>query len=132
MDQERALEIARITHDMDATRQAIRDTVGEIKERVQESADWRQYVMGHPIASLVVAAACGLALARILMPAARLVATPLSVAPWIVRQARPAPLPGPWSRLFGAVGLLTELAAFPALVSRIRESLRTPAGRTRR
>lgn len=132
MDQERALEIARITHDMDATRQAIRDTVGELRERVHESADWRQYVVARPIASLVVAAACGLALARILMPAARLVRPPLSVAPWIARRARPAPLPGPWSRLFGAASLLTELAAFPALVSRIRETLRSPGGRTRR
>jgi hypothetical protein len=133
MDQERALEIARITHDMDATRQAIRDTVGELKERVHESADWRQYVMGRPIASLVVAAACGLALARILMPAARLARGPLSLAPWIVRRARPAPLPAPWSRLlFGAAGLLTELAGLPSLVSRIREVLRRPGGRTRR
>jgi ElaB/YqjD/DUF883 family membrane-anchored ribosome-binding protein len=47
---------------MDATRQSIRDTVDELKDRVQESADWRAWVAARPITSLAVAAACGLAL----------------------------------------------------------------------
>jgi hypothetical protein len=132
MDQERALDIERVTHAMDATRQSIRDTVDELKERVHESADWRHYVAARPITSLVVAAACGVALARILMPAARLVRIPLLVAPRIVRRAPPSRSSATWSRLFGAAGLLTELAALPSLISQIRQVVRRPGGRTRR
>ena len=130
MNHERALDIERITHAMDATRQSIRNTVDELKERVHESTDWRHYVGGRPITSLVVAAACGVALARIFMPAARLARIPLLLASRIVR--RPPPASPSWSRLSGAAGLLTELAALPSLVSQIRQVVRRPSGRTRR
>jgi hypothetical protein len=33
---------------MDATRESIRDTVDELKGRVQETADWRNYVAARP------------------------------------------------------------------------------------
>jgi hypothetical protein len=132
MDQERALDIERITHAMDDTRQSIRDTVGELKGRVHESADWRHHVAVRPITSLVVAAVCGVALARILVPAARLVRIPPMLAPWIVRRAPPARLSATWTRLFGAAGLLTELATLPSLVSQILQVVRRPRGRTRR
>ncbi len=69
MAEERALDITRVTSAMDTTRQSIQDTLGELKERVQESADWRHQVARRPLTSLWVAAACGLVLARILSPA---------------------------------------------------------------
>ena len=132
MDQERALDIQRVTNAMDATRQSIRDTVDELKERVHESTDWRHYVAARPITSLVVAAACGVALARLLMPAARLVRIPLLVTRRIVRRVPPSRLSTTWSRLFGAAGLLTELAALPSLISQIRRVVRRPGGSTHR
>jgi hypothetical protein len=58
---------------MDTTRQSIQDTLGELKERVQESADWRHQVGRRPLTSIWVAVACGLVLARILAQLRRLV-----------------------------------------------------------
>ena len=124
MDQERALDIEGVTKAMDATRESIRDTVEELRGRVQESADWRTHVTARPIASLLVAAACGVALARILVPVASLARIPLLLAPRIIRRA-PPPLASGWStRLSGAAGLATQLAALPSLISQIRQLIR--------
>ena len=132
MDQERAVDIERVTNAMDATRQSIRDTVDELKERVHENADWRHYVAPRPITSLVVAAACGVALARILTSAARLVRSPHLFAPRIVRRAAPQGLAATWGRLFGTAGLLMELASLPSLASQIRQVVRRLGGKRRR
>jgi len=133
MDQERSLDIQRVTNAMDATRQSIQDTVDELKDRVQESADWRSYVVARPITSLIVAAACGVALARILVPAARLVRIPLlSAAPRLIRRAPPTGLAATWSRVARAAGLVTEMAALPSLVSQFRGLVRSQGKKTRR
>ena len=55
MAEERALDIRRVTSAMDTTRQSIQDTLGELRERVQESADWRHQVGQRPLTSLWVA-----------------------------------------------------------------------------
>jgi hypothetical protein len=132
MDQERSLDIQRVTNAMDATRQSIQDTVDELKDRVQESADWRSYVVARPITSLIVAAACGVALARILVPAARLVRIPLLLAPRLIRRAPPTGLAATWSRVARAAGLVTEMAALPSLVSQFRGLVRSQGKKTRR
>jgi hypothetical protein len=131
MDQERSLDIQRVTNAMDATRQSIQDTVDELKDRVQDSADWRSYAVARPITSLIVAAACGAALARILVPAARLVRIPLLLAPRLTRRP-PTGLAATWSRLARAAGLVTEMAALPSLVSQVRGLLRSQGKKTRR
>src|SRR5262249_58974117 len=89
MDQERSVDIERMTRAMDVTRRSILDTVDELKGRVHESADWRHYVASYPLASLIVAGACGLVLARILVPAVRLAGVPLLLAPRHVRRRQP-------------------------------------------
>jgi len=66
-----------------------------------------------------VAAACGLALARLLVPAVRLVGIPLLLAPRLARR-RPRGLAGPWAKLATTGGALTQLAALPALASEVR------------
>jgi len=104
---------------MEFTRRSILDTVDELKGRVHERADWRHYTAAYPVASLIVAAACGLALARLLVPAVRLVGIPLLLAPRLVRR-RPRGLAGTWAKLATTGGALTQLAALPALVSQVR------------
>ena len=126
MDQERTVDIERVTRAMDATRESIRDTVDELKGRVQETADWRNYVVARPVTSLLVAVACGLLAARVLVPALRLAQIPLLLAPR-VRRAPPPGLAATWAaRLTGAAGLATQIAALPQLVSQIRQVVRRP------
>jgi hypothetical protein len=131
MDQERSVDIERVTRAMDVTRRSVLDTVDELKGRVQESADWRQYVAAHPVASLIIAGACGLALARILVPAVRLAGIPLLLAPRLMRRRPPTGLAGAWARLSTA-GVLTQLAALPGLVSQIRQAVGRPSRTPRR
>ncbi len=115
MAEDRALDIQRITRAMDSTRLSMRDTLGELKERVQENADWRVQVSRHPVTSLGVALAIGVVLARILIPAAR-----------SARGALGTPARRGWrglgilSSVSGAVGLLTQLAALPPVVRQVR------------
>ena len=115
MAEDRALDIQRITRAMDSTRLSMRDTLGELKERVQESADWRLQVSRRPVTSLGVAVAIGVVLARILIPAAR-----------SARGALGTPARRGWrglgilSSVSGGVGLLTQLAALPPVVRQVR------------
>jgi len=119
MDQERSVDIERVSREMEQTRRSILDTVDELKDRVHERADWRHYTAAYPVASLIVAAACGLALARLLVPAVRLVGIPLLLAPRLARR-RPRGLAGTWAKLATTGGALTQLAALPALASEVR------------
>jgi hypothetical protein len=129
MDQERTVDIDRVTRAMDATRESIRETVDELKGRVQETADWRHYVATRPVTSLLVAVACGLLAARLVVPVLRLAQIPLLLAPRMVRRAPPPGLAATWAaRLSGAAGLATQLAALPSLVSQIRQVVRRPGG----
>ena len=135
MDQERTVDIDRVTRAMDATRESIRETVDELKDRVQETADWRNFVAARPITSLLVAVACGLAAARLVVPALRLAQIPLLLAPRIIRRAPPPRLTATWAaRLGGAAGVATQIAAIPSLVTQIRQVVRRPGGgkKTRR
>ena len=122
MDQERSVDIERMTRAMDVTRRSILDTVDELKGRVHESADWRHYVASYPLASLIVAGACGLVLARILVPAVRLAGIPLLLAPRLVRRRQPpTSLTGAGAKLATASSLATQLAGLPGLVSHLRQ-----------
>ena len=135
MDQERTVDIDRVTRAMDATRESIRETVDELKGRVQETADWRNFVAARPITSLLVAVACGLAAARLVVPALRLAQIPLLLAPRIIRRAPPPGLAATWAaRLSSAAGVATQIAAIPSLVTQIRQVVRRPSGgkKTRR
>jgi hypothetical protein len=105
MAEDRALEIKRVTSAMDSTRLSMQDTLGELREHVQESIDWRRQVSRRPITSLWVAVAVGLVLARILIPSVR-----------SVRGLLGTPAKSKWSGL----GLLTQLAALPPLVTQVR------------
>ena len=120
MDQERSVDIERVTRAMDVTRRSILDTVDELKGRVHESADWRHYVATYPLASLIVAGVCGLALARILAPAVRLGGIPLL----LVRRRSPTGFTGGWAKL-------STVAALPGLVSHLRQIIGR-SGRSRR
>jgi hypothetical protein len=127
MDQERTVDIERVTRAMDATRESIRDTVDELKGRVQETADWRNYVVARPVTSLLIAVACGLLAARVVVPALRLAQIPLLLAPRMVRRAPPPGLAATWAaRLTGVAGLATQIAALPQLASQIRQVVRRP------
>ena len=127
MDQERSVDIDRVTQAMDATRESIRDTVDELKGRVQETADWRNYVAARPITSLLIAVACGLAAARIVVPAVRFAKL---LAPRIIKRTPPPGLAATWAaRLSGAAGLATQIAALPSLVSQVRQVVRRPGGK---
>lgn len=132
MDQERTVDIERVTKAMDATRESIRETVDELKGRVHETADWRNYVMARPVTSLIIAAACGLAVARLLIPAVRLARVPVLLAPRVIKRTPPPGLAASWAaRLSGAAGLATQIAAVPSLVSQIRQIVRRPGPRAR-
>jgi hypothetical protein len=129
MDQERTVDIDRVTRAMDATRESIRETVDELKDRVQETADWRNFVAARPITSLLVAVACGLAATRLVVPALRLAQIPLLLAPRIIRRAPPPRLAATWAaRLSSAAGVATQIAAIPSLVTEIRQVVRRPGG----
>ena len=121
MDQERSVDIERVTRAMDVTRRSILDTVDELKGRVHETADWRHYVASYPLASLIVAGVCGLVLARILVPAVRLAGIPLVLAPRLVRRKPPTGLTGALAKLSTASSVATQLAGLPALVSHLRQ-----------
>ena len=130
MDQERSVDIERVTRAMDVTRRSIVDTVDELKGRVQETADWRHYVASYPVASLIVAGVCGLVLARILVPAVRLAGVPLLLAPRLVRRKPPTGFTGALAKLSRASSVATQLAALPGLVSHLRH-IRGRSGRSR-
>jgi hypothetical protein len=49
---------------MEHTREDIRHTVGELRERVSETLDWRHYVNRYPGTSLTIAMALGLVVGR--------------------------------------------------------------------
>ena len=131
MDHERSVDIERVTREMEATRRSILDTVDELKDRVHERADWRHYLAAYPVTSLVVAAASGLALARLLGPAVRLVGIPLLLAPRLVRRP-PRGLAGTWAKLSTTGGALSQVAALSALASQVREVVGRARARGRR
>ena len=131
MDQERSIDIERVTRAMDVTRRSILDTVDELKGRVHEGADWRHYVGSYPLASLIVAGVCGLVLARILVPAVRLAGIPLLLAaPRLVRRKPPTGFTGALAKLSTASSVATQLAAVPGLVSHLHQVIRR-GGRSR-
>jgi hypothetical protein len=114
MAEERSLDIKRVTSAMDTTRQSIQDTLGELKERVQESADWRHQVGRRPLTSLGVAVACGLVLARILIPAVTGTRRRFSSS----REERVGMTALPY--LSGAISLLGQLGTFPPILALVR------------
>jgi hypothetical protein len=127
MAEERALDIRRVTSAMDTTRQSIQDTLGELKERVQESADWRHQVGQRPLTSLWVAAACGLVLARILIPAATGARRRPSAS---AREGRAAMRASPY--LSGALRLLGQLGTFSPALALMRRLIRQVSSKSRR
>lgn len=117
MAENREVDIKRVMSAMDSTQLSILDTLGELKERVQESADWRRQVSRRPVVSLWVAVAFGVALSRLLIPAAGR-ARRLSPPP-----PSPSPKSGRGSALAAAsaaVALLTQLSALAPLVRQAR------------
>jgi hypothetical protein len=116
MAENREIDINQVMSAMDSTQLSIRDTLGELKDRVQESADWKHQVSRRPIVSLWVAVAFGVALSRLLIP--------------LVGRARrlsPSPKAGRGRALAaasGAVALLAELAALAPLVRQARPLVR--------
>jgi hypothetical protein len=127
MAEERALDIKRVTSAMDTTRQSIQDTLGELKERVQESADWRRQVGQRPLTSIGLAVACGLVLARILIPAAASARRRFSGSSQEERSGIAA-LP----YLSGAIGLLGQLGAFSPVLAQLRRLVGYLGSRSRR
>ena len=104
------MNIDQVSRAMDATRQSIRSTVDELRHRAEESADWRTYVLARPISSLLAAAACGVALARVL-PAVRLAG---------ILRPPPFAVAATWApRLTSTAGLAGRIAALLSLVSRL-------------
>ena len=127
MAEERALDIRRVTSAMDTTRQSIQDTLGELKERVQESADWRHQVGQRPLTSLWVAAACGLVLARILIPAATGARRRPSAS---AKEGGGGMTISPY--LSGALGLLGQLGTFSPALALMRRLIRQVSSKSRR
>lgn len=123
MAENRAVDIERVTSAMDSTQLAIRDTLAELRERVQESVDWRHQVSRRPVVSLWVAVACGVVLARLLIPPAARARPALSRPPG--RQGATRAL----AAASGVVGLLTQLAAFAPLLRQARRVLGRLGGR---
>jgi hypothetical protein len=115
MAQDRTLDIKRVAGAIDSTRLSMQDTLEELRERVQESTDWRRQVSRRPVTSLWVAIAVGLVLARLVVPSARslrgLLGTPAK-SRWGGFRAL--------SSVSGAVTLLTQLAALPPLITQVR------------
>ena len=127
MAEERALDIRRVTSAMDTTRQSIQDTLGELKERVQERADWRHQVGQRPLTSLWVAAACGLVLARILIPAATGARRGPSAS---AKEGRAGTTVSPY--LSGALGLLGQLGTLSPAPALMRRLIRQVSSKSRR
>lgn len=117
MAEERALAIRRVVQEMDATRQAIQRSVGELRARACETADWRYHVTGRPVASLLTAAALGLIAARILVPSRLL--TRRSTLP-AARIAGMAGGTGIAAFVIKGLGLVSELGIVPWLTARAR------------
>jgi hypothetical protein len=115
MAEDRAIDIKRVTSAMDSTRLSIRDSLEELKEHVEESTDWRHQVRRHPVTSAWVAVACGLVLARLLIPPAGSARGGPSGS-WRGRRGGVGAFP----YLAGAVGLLTQLRAFHSLWAQVR------------
>jgi len=107
---------------MDSTQLSIRDTLAELRDRVQESANWRHQVSRRPVVSLSVAVACGVVLARLLIPPAARVLRALSLPPG--RQGATRAL----TTASGVVGLLAQLAAFVPLLRQARRVIGRLAG----
>ena len=123
MAENREVDIERVTSAMDSTQLSIRDTLAELRDRVQESADWRYQVSRRPVMSLWVAVACGVLLARLLIPRAARARPSLSLPPG--RQGATRAL----AAASGAVGLLTQVATFAPLLRQARRVLGRLGGR---
>ena len=134
MDQERPVDIEQVTRAMDATRRSIQDTVEEIRDRVHERADWRHYVVTYPVASLVVSAVGGLALASVLVPAVRMTGLPLLLLSRIARRPHPpSRVAAALTMVSAARSLAGRLANVPTAVARIRQDVgRRRAGKQAR
>jgi len=127
MDPERSLSIDHVTRAMDDTRQSIAETIDELRDRVHESADWRHQAGAHPVVALLVATASGMVLARILVPAMRLVGLPLLLG--MLRSGRSAGPSGLAAILAGlstAAGVASRLSSLSAQVSRFRKRAVSP------
>ena len=121
MDPERSVSIDHVTRAMDDTRQSIVETLDELRDRVHENADWRHQAGAHPVAALIVAAASGMVLARILVPAVRLVGLPLLLG--MLRSSRPPAPSGLAAMVAGlstAAGVASRLSSLSGLLSRFR------------
>jgi hypothetical protein len=123
MAENRKVDIERVTSAMDSTQLSIRDTLAELRDRVRESADWRHQVSRRPLVSLSVAVACGVVLARLLIPPAARARRALSLPPG--RRGATHAL----AAASGVVGLLTQLAAFAPLLRQARRVLGRLGGR---
>ena len=121
MAEERALAIRRVVHEMDATRAAIQRSVGELRDRARQTADWRYQVTQRPVASLLTAAALGLIAARILVPSRLL--TRRAILP-AARVAGMAGGTGIAAFVIKGVGLVSELGILPWLTSWARSRAR--------
>ena len=64
MDHARDAQAERLKEAMHTVKDSMKDTVGEIGDRVSRAADWREQVRAHPTASLAVAAVAGLLVGR--------------------------------------------------------------------
>jgi hypothetical protein len=64
MDQGRTLEAEELSRAMEDSRASITETVGELREAVNQAMDWREHVKTHPGASLGIAAGAGLIVGR--------------------------------------------------------------------
>ena len=102
MDQGRVLEAERLTRAMETTRAKIMGTVGELRENVSRTVDWREQVKTHPAAALGAAATGGMLLGHWL--SARISPrAPRSGAPPRVPDDERTPqrgtlVSGPWTR----------------------------------
>ena len=135
MDQGRVLEAERLTRAMETTRAKIMGTVGELRENVHRSIDWREQVKTHPAAALAAATA-GAMLVGHWLGARMSTRAPRRGAPARVHDAERTPQPGPlvsgpWTRAGSRVsdllnrvvdelGDTVEQAAIPPLIARVQ------------
>jgi hypothetical protein len=117
MAEERALAIRRVVHEMDSTRQAIQRSVGELRARARETADWRYHVSRRPVVSLLTAAALGLIAARILVPSRVLTRRSTLPAAEIAGRAGGT---GIVAFVIKGLGLVSDLGILPWLTARAR------------
>lgn len=135
MDQGRVLEAERLTRAMETTRAKIMGTVGELRENVSRTVDWREQVKTHPGAALGAAATGGMLLGHWL--SARISPrAPRSGAPPRVPDDERTPqrgtlVSGPWTRagsrvsdllnrVIDELGDTLEKAAIPPLIARVQ------------